>query len=191
MRPVVLKSAKFVSLLLLFTASAALAVRAQDVRLQLGDLDKLEARASNSIDVSLDGPLLRIGISLLKDNKPDEAAIKDLVIGLRGIYVKVYQFDKEGEYSTTDIESIRTQLRTPAWSRMVGVKSRKEDGNVEVYMMKSGSLVNGIAVIANQSKQLAVIQIVGSIDLEKLIKLSGKFGIPSIDISINDKEREE
>ena len=191
MRPVVIKSAKFISLLLLFTASAALSARAQDVRLQLGDLDKLEARASNSIDVNLDGPLLRIGISLLKDNKPDEAAIKDLVIGLKGIYVKVYQFDKDGEYSTTDLESIRTQLRAPAWSRMVGVKSRKEDGNVEVYMMKSGSLVNGIAVIANQSKQLAVIQIVGSIDLEKLIKLSGKFGIPSIDISIDDKERKE
>ena len=191
MKPVVMKTLKIVSLLLLFTGATSRAVQAQDVRLQLGNLDKLETKAARSVDVSLDGPLLRIAISFLRDKKPEEAAIKELVIGLKGIYVRVYDFDKEGEYTTTDIDSIRAQLRGPNWSRMVGVKSKREGDNVEVYMMKSGNLVDGIAVIANQSKQLAVIQIVGSIDLEKLIKLSGKFAIPSIDIRIDTKEPKE
>ena len=157
---VALKNAKFISLLFLLAAFAQSTARAQDVRLQLGELDKLQAKAAESVDVSLDGPLLRIGISLLKEKKPEEAAIKELVIGLKGIYVKVFEFDKEGEYSSSDLETIRTQLRAPAWSRMVGVKSRKEGDNLEVYTMMSGNLVNGIAVIANRSKQLAVIQIV-------------------------------
>ena len=188
---VVIRNLKFISLLVLYLAFAPLTARAQEARLRFGELDKLEAKASGSVDVSLDGPLLRIGISLLKEKKPEEAAIKELVIGLKGIYVRVFEFDKEGEYSNTDIESIRTQLQAPAWARMVGVKSRRDGDNLEVYTMMSGNLVNGIAVIANKSKQLAVIQIVGTIDLDKLIKLSGKFGIPEIDINIDNKERKE
>lgn len=191
MKTVVVKSVRSISLLLIVLACAALTARAQGERLQLNSLDKLEPKATESVDVSLDGALLRIGISMLRDKKPEEAAIKQLVIGLKGIYVKVYEFDKEGEYSVADVESVRTQLRAPAWTKMVGVKSKKEGGNLEVYTMMAGSQINGIAVIATEPKQLAVVQIVGSIDLEKLVQLSGKFGIPSIDINIDDKNPKE
>ena len=191
MKSVVLKTLKTISLLLLLATAASQIAKAQDPRLQFTDLDKLEAKASESVDVSLDGPLLRIAISMLKDKKPEEAAVKQLVLGLKGIYVKVLEFDKEGEYSTNDIDSVRAQLRGPNWSRMAGVKSRKEGDNVEVYMNKSGNLVDGIAVIASGSKQLAIVQIVGAIDLEKLIQLSGKFAIPSINIDIDNKDPKE
>jgi hypothetical protein len=72
---------------------------------------------------------------------------------------------------------------------MVGVKSNREGENVEVYMMMTGSQIDGIAVIAADPKSLAVVNMVGTIDLEKLVQLSGKFGIPNIDIHIGkDKE---
>jgi hypothetical protein len=65
--------------------------------------------------------------------------------------------------------------------------------NVEVYMMMTagGGQIGGIAVIATEPKQLTVVNIVGLIDLEKLVKLSGKFGIPSIDVNIGNKEPKE
>jgi hypothetical protein len=191
MKSVVMKSVRFVSLLFLFAASIATTAHAQDLRLQLGNLDKLEARATESVDVSLDGSLLRIAIPFLKDSDPKEKAIKELVAGLKGIYAKVFEFDKEGEYTTADIESIRSQLRAPAWSRMVGVRSKKEGENVDVYMTMTGSQIGGIAVIATEPKKLTVVNIVGSIDLEKLVQLSGKFGIPSIDIHLGTKEPKE
>lgn len=191
MKLVTINTLKVISLLFIVTVFAAPTAQAQDMRLQLDNLDKFEARASESVDVSLDGKLLEIAKVFLDAKKPEEAAVRDLVSGLKGIYVKVYEFDKEGEYSVSDIEPVRTQLRAPAWSRMFGVKSKKEGDNIEVYMMMSGSVVNGIAVLSTQPKQLSVIQIVGSIDLEKLVKLSGKFGIPSIEIKTDDKEPKE
>ncbi|HKQ99413.1 MAG TPA: DUF4252 domain-containing protein [Pyrinomonadaceae bacterium] len=184
MRLVKTKSLRVISLLFVITVAATLSARAQTVRLQLGELDKLEARAAESVDVTLDGALLELAVRFLNNKKPEEAAIKELVMGIKGVYVKVFEFDKEGEYSLSDVESVRTQLRAPGWSRMVGVKSKREGENVEVYMTMEGQQIGGIAVIATEPKQLTVVNIIGSIDLDKLRRLSGRFGIPSLDISL-------
>jgi hypothetical protein len=185
------KSLRLTCLLSLILAAAALSAQAQDVRLRLDNLDKLEAKASKSVDVSLDGQLLRIAIAFLNPKDPKQAEIRDLVSGLKGIYVKAFEFDKEGEYAMTDVDSLHTQLRSPGWARMVGVKSNKEGQSAEVYMMMSGNQINGITVIAADKKELAVVNIIGSIDLDKLSRLSGKFGIPSLDINLGNKEPKE
>lgn len=185
------KSLRFIPLLFLVAMTASWTAQAQDMRLQLDDLNKFEARATESVDVSLDGKLLELAGKFLNDKKPEEAAVKELVMGLKGIYVKSFEFDKEGEYVMSDVEYVRTQLRSPAWTRMFGAKSKKKGENLEVYMRMSGNVVNGIALLATEPKQLSVIQIIGSIDLEKLTRLSGKFGIPSIEINIDGKEPKE
>jgi Domain of unknown function (DUF4252) len=191
MKSVLTKSLKFISLLLLATAASYGTAQAQDIKLQLDNLDKLEPRAEESINVSMDGALLRIAIPFLRDSDPKEAAVKELVIGLKGVYVKSFEFDKEGEYTSADVDSIRVQLRAPNWTKMVGVRSKKEGENLEVYMTVAGAQVGGIVVIATDPKQLTVVNIVGKIDLEKLAKLSGQFGIPSIEIKIDGKEPKE
>jgi Domain of unknown function (DUF4252) len=181
---------RVLSLLFLITAMLSLTAEAQEMRLQLSNLDKLEPSATESVDVTLDEKLLNLAFMFLDTKKPQEAAIKDLVGGLKGIYVRVFEFDKEGEYSAADLDPLRTQLRAPAWSKMAGVKSKKEGANVEVYMTMTGSQIGGIAVIATEPKRLTVVNIVGMIDLEKLVKLSGKFGIPSIDVNIHKAPKE-
>jgi hypothetical protein len=191
MKLVKIRSLKIIFLLFILTMAASLTAQAQDVKLQLSSLDKLEARASESVDVTLDGALLQLATRFLNAKKPGEAAIKDLVLGLKGVYVKIFEFEKEGEYSMADVESVRTQLRAPAWNRMAGIKSKKEGENLEVYMMMTGAQVGGITVIATEPKQLTVVNIIGSIDLEKLVRLSGKFGIPALEIKIDGKEPKE
>lgn len=180
MKSVVIKSLRLAGLLVVL----ALPAQAQEVRLQLDSLDKLESRASDTIDVTLDGALIRVALQFLNDKDPEERAVKELVMGLKGIYVKVYEFDKPGAYTAADLDPVRAQLRSPAWSRMFGVKSKKEGENLEVYMLKAtGDQIGGLAVLTTEDRELSVIQILGTIDLEKLIRLSGKLGIPSIDIS--------
>jgi hypothetical protein len=189
MKVVITKSPRLaVLLLLLVAAPTALTTRAQDMRLQLDSLDRLEPKASESVNVTLDGSILRLAVAFLDDKDPEERAAKELVMGLKGIYVKVYQFDKAGEFSDADVDAVRQQLRAPAWSRMMGVKSKKDDESMEVYTAMSGSQMGGLTVLTFGDKQLGVIQIIGTIDLEKLIKLSGKLGIPSIDIAKEAKE---
>ena len=86
---------------------------------------------------------MQIAAKVFNDQDVDEAKIKKLVNGLKGIYVKSFEFDNEGEYSPADVESIRSQLRGPLWSRLVNVTSKK-NGIVEVYLMLVGDQVSGL-----------------------------------------------
>ena len=164
----------------LFIAVVMTAVQAQDSRIQTATLDHLAAKASQSVDVNMDERLISIAARLFSD-KGEEKKIKELLIGIKGIYVKHFEFESIGQYTAADVEAIRTQLRTPAWSRLAGFTSKK-DGNLEVYVMLTADKVGGLAVIATDDREFTVVNIVGAVDLEKLAQLEGQFGVPELGI---------
>jgi hypothetical protein len=172
---------KFAAVSLLLVCAGATAAKAQGARLQLSHLDYLAAKASETVDVNVDERLMQLTAKVFSDKDSDEAAVKELVKGLKGIYVKSFEFEHEGEYSTADVESIRSQLRGPGWSRILSVNSKK-DGDVEVYLMTNGDQIGGLAVLATDPKELTVVNIIGPIDLDKLSKLEGQFGVPDLGI---------
>lgn len=191
MKFILLKSLRLSCLSLLLVVAVTITIYGQDAKLQISHLDKLETSASQVVDVNIDQKMLQLAAKFLSGKKPDEAVIKDLVSGLKGVYVRSYNFEKDGAYSMADIEMIRSQLRTPSWSKMVDVRSKREGQNVEVYTMLIGSQINGMAVIAAEPKQLTIVNIVGPIDIDKLSQLSGNFGIPQIDLKRNGKAPKE
>ena len=165
---------------LLFIALVTTVAQAQESRIQTTTLDHLAAKASQSVDVNMDERLITIAAKLFSD-KGDEKKIKELLIGIKGIYVKHFSFENDGQYTAADVETIRTQLRTPSWSRLAGFTS-KADGNLEVYLMMTGDKVGGLAVLATDDRELTVVNIVGAVDLEKLAQLEGQFGVPELGI---------
>jgi hypothetical protein len=172
----------FLLLLCCVTSPPALA---QNAKLQINNLEKLSSKAAEVVDVTLDGSLLKLASKFLTDEgDADEAAAREMIRNLKGVYVKSFEFDKEGEYTEADLDSIRAQLKAPAWSRIVGVRSKREKENAEVYLMTNGSEKNvlGLAIISAEPKQLTVVNIVGPIDLEKLSSLEGHLGVPQMDL---------
>ena len=165
----------------LLTLAPVVTAKAQDSRLQMSSLDHLAAKASQTVDVNIDERLVRIAAKLLSDKDEDEREAKKLVTGLKGIYVKSFEFDNSGEYTQADVEAIRAQLRGPNWSRLVNVTSRKE-GNLEVYLLMNGEQIGGLAVLHTDEKELTIVNLVGPVDLDKLAKLEGQFGIPNLEI---------
>jgi hypothetical protein len=151
---------------------------AEDLKMPV-DLDKLAERAKETVDVTLDQSMLQLASGFLSKDDPDEARVKKLVGKLKGIYVRSFEFDKEGEYSLADVQAIRTQLKTPNWSRIVGVKSLKGE-NTEVYVLKNGDQVGGLVVLDAEPKQLTIVHIDGPINPEELSQLGGHMGIPDI-----------
>src|SRR6201988_1137062 len=166
---------------LLLIMASALVVKAQDSRIQLGSLDHLAGKASQTVDVNVDERLMKLAARLFSDKDEDEREVKKLVAGLKGIYVKSFEFDTVGQFVAADLEPIRTQLRGTGWTRMVNVTSKKE-GNIEVYLQFAGENVNGLAVLVTDDKELTVVNIVGPIDLDKLAQLEGQFGVPELGI---------
>lgn len=167
-----------VALLLLFAAPAA---NAQDPRLQTSNLDYLTAKASQTVDINIDERLLQTTAKFFSSKDPDDKEIKELISGLKGIYVRVFEFERENEYASADVESIRSQLRGTAWSKILNINSKK-DGSVEVYVMTVNDQVTGLAVLATDPKELTVVNIIGPVDLSKLSRLEGQFGVPEFDI---------
>jgi len=149
--------------------------------LDLKDLEKLADRAE-VVEVSLDGSLLKFAAKFLSNDDPDQAKVKKLVAEIKGIYVKTYEFKKEGEYSDADLAGIRNQLRSPAWSRIVGVHSKKDHDNAEVYLKSGSSGPGGLAILCANPKELVVVNIVGKIDLDELSELGGNLGVPKLDL---------
>jgi hypothetical protein len=160
---------------------AALVAQAQDPRIQTASLDHLAAKASQTVDVNIDERLIRLAAKLLSDKDSDEKEVKEIINGLKGIYVRSFEFEADGQYTAADVDSIRTQLRAPSWTRMVNVASKKE-GGLEVYILMNGEQIGGLAVIATDDRELTVVNLVGPVNLDKLAKLEGQFGVPELGI---------
>ena len=171
-------SLKIASVMLLLFGGAAITAHAQSAKLQMDQLDVLANKASETVDVKLDEHLMQTTAKIFSDK--DDVEIRNLLKGVKGIYVKSFTFEKEGEYTQTEVESVRSQLRGSAWSKIVSVNSRKDGDNVEVYLMMQGDQIEGLAVISAEPKEFTVVNIVGPVNLEKLTKLEGQFGVPDL-----------
>ena len=178
------------TLIFLLIITSGMLARAQDSRLQMASLDHLAAKASQTVDVSLDERLTRLAARVLSDKDADEKAVKKLIEGIKGIYVKSFEFDADGQYVAADVEAIRSQLRGPGWTRLVNVTSKKE-GNVEVYTLFNGDQIGGLAVLVAEDRELTIVNIVGPVDLDKLAKLEGQFGVPDLGIEQKKKNDEK
>ena len=177
----------FAAMLVLFAACAA---NAQDPRLQISNLDYLAGKASQTVDVNIDERLLLMTAKFFSANDPDEKEIRDLISGLKGIYVRVFAFEHENEYAAGDVESIRAQLRNPGWTKILNINSKKE-GSVEVYLMTANDRISGLVVLGLDPKELTIVNIIGPVDLSKLSKLEGQFGVPDLDIEPPAKNKSQ
>lgn len=175
-------------LLALFISLPLTAANAQDARLKFDHLDALESRARDVVEVNIDGKLLDLAKRVtVKVDDPNAKKVGQAISGLKGIYVRVYRFAQENEYNMADVDAIRSQLNAPGWDRLADVRSKRNNQKVDVYTMFTGDLMSGVAIVISDSKSIAVVNMIGPIDIELLAELSGKLSIPQIDIEREKK----
>jgi hypothetical protein len=167
----------FLGLALLLVRAA---VAAPEAPLKLPSFAGLASQASHSVNVTLDSNLLGLAAGFLDPSDPRDAAARELIGGLKGIYVRSYQFDGDFAYPGAEVDSLRQQLGSGGWQQIVSVRGRKDEGNVDVYISLERGKANGLAIIASAPREFTIVNIVGSIDLQKLRRLQGKFGIPNL-----------
>lgn len=165
-------------LLMAIIFALPLAAFAQNARLQLNNLEKLKEKAAEVNDIALDGAMLQMALKFMDmDHDPEAVQVRQAFRDLKGIYVKNFEFDGPNQYSQSDVEAIRAQLAGPAWSRVVESRSIRARENAEIFIMKDGDKIGGLAVLVAEPSEFTVINIVGGIDLDKLDALDGNFGI--------------
>ncbi|MFN7994023.1 MAG: DUF4252 domain-containing protein [Bryobacteraceae bacterium] len=158
-------------------AAAALPIFAQEIKLP-ANVEALASKAEETVDVTMDKSMLRFATKFLSDKDHDEAKAKKLIAGLDGIFIRSFEFGSTGAYSAADVEAIRAQLKGPGWGRIVGVKSKSGGENVDVYFKDAGNdRLGGIVIIAAEPKELTIVSIQGTLDLDQLAELGGKCGL--------------
>ena len=168
--------------------SGGLAAQAPGPRMPLTGLDKLRAAAEETVDVSLDTTLLALAARFMGDDGDEDAVkAKAMLSGLKGVYVRSYEFGADGAFGPADVEAIRRQLSAPGWSRMAGVRSKKDNADVDVYLWLDGATIGGLGILATEPRRFTVVNIVGTIDLDQLRRLEG-FGLPRLDLE-KDKDK--
>jgi len=177
---------------------AAAVAAAQDSPLLLppGVEKELAARASDVTEVTLGKNMLGFASKFLNGKDEDEAATRKLIEGLQGIYVREYEFDKEGEYSMEQIEQLRKSFETTEWSPIVRERERKGRETTDVMMKMVNGESHGIFVLEADPKELTIVLILGPIRMEDLGKLKGLSGLGALgdlekDTKVKDKEKDK
>lgn len=146
----------------------------QDAKLQLANLDRLSEKAARVTDVTLDGALLQFASDIIQkadDGDEDVAQLKSIVKKLKGIYIKSFEFDEASQYTKADVESVRSQLTPPRWTKIVQSIDRRHNEHDEIYLLKNGEKVAGVVILVAEPKELTVVNIVGDVPVEKIAAL--------------------
>jgi hypothetical protein len=165
-----------------FTLLIPVAASAQDGKLNLSFLDRLGERATEKQEVTLDESMLKAAVPGLVRPGPKADAARQVLSGLKGIYVRNYEFDNDKAYSMDDISAIRKQLLAPGWMKIVS-NEEKGKGNQwelqEVYIFQQGGKASGFFIISAEPGELSVVNIVGTFAFSDLDAIGGILGIPN------------
>jgi hypothetical protein len=164
---------------LLLAASLAAPAIAQNSPLLIPpQLEKdLAARASDVTEVTLNKNMLAFAAQFMHGKDDDEAATRLLIEGLDSIYVRDYEFDKEGQFSPDQIEQLRHAFQSPEWSAIVHEHERRSGESSDILVKMVNGENRGIFILSVEPRDISIVLILGPIRLDQLASLHGIGGL--------------
>ena len=141
---------------------------------------ELAAKASDVTEVTLGKNMLGFAAKFMNGKDEDEAATRKLIEGLQGIYVREYEFDKEGDYSMEQIEQLRKYFETSEWTPIVRERERKGRESTDVLVKLVNGESHGMFVLEAEPRELTIVLILGPVNVDDLSKLKGLGGLGSL-----------
>ena len=150
---------------------------------------ELASRASNVTEVTLGKDMLAFAAKFMDGKDKDQAAVSQLVQGLDGIYVRDYEFDKEGQYSMGDVEKLRQAFETSEWTPIVRTREHNGTEITDVLMKQVNGETRGMFVLTAEPKELTIVLILGPIRMDQLGELKGLGGLSVLGDIDKDKHK--
>ncbi|HEY1646901.1 MAG TPA: DUF4252 domain-containing protein [Terracidiphilus sp.] len=151
---------------------------------------ELAAKAANVTEVTLGKNMLGFAAKFMDGKDSDQAATRQLIEGLDGIYVREYEFDKEGEYSTDEIDKLRQYFETSEWSPIVRERERKNGETTDVMVKLVNGESHGMFILEAEPKELTIVLILGPIRMDQLGALGGLGGLGALgDVEKSTKDK--
>jgi len=149
---------------------AASALHAADLKTLDSEIfERLAKKAKESVNITLDGGMLKAAKGFIPSDEPDSAKIRKLMEGLTSVSVRSFEFNAPGAYTKSDLDSILKLVQGTTWQRMIDMKEEEE--STSIYLLPGADKPMGIFVLAAEPEELTVVQIEGPISLEDLSSL--------------------
>ena len=155
---------------------------------------ELAARASDVTVVTLGKNMLAFAAKIMNGKDSDEAETRHLIEGLDGIYVREYEFDKDGQFSADEVEQLRKYFETSEWSPIVKERQRKTGESTDVMVKLVNGESHGMFILDVEPRELTIVLILGPVHMDDLSKLKGIGGLDALgdiakDVDGKDKDK--
>jgi len=143
------------------------------------DLDALGALdAGNTMTLSFGPTLLRFASGHIDD----DPTTRDLLRGLDGIRIKLYEIDGDASRVAELMEGMNSQLREQDWESIVVMQENGE----QVYMlikMVEGSIV-GLTILASDAGEAVIVNVMGDIRPEMFTKTMAALDVELLELRV-------
>ena len=152
---------------------------AQAGKLVIPDFSDLAKKATEAVDITLDGDMLKSASHMLGGQGRGglDPAVPGVVSGLKAITVRSFTFDKPDMYSTADVDHILEQVNVPGWKKVISVRDKRE--RVEIHM-RENTEDGGLLIVTEEPRELTIVNIAGRINMDQLRQLQGHMGVPNL-----------
>ncbi len=153
---------------------------AQAGKLVIPDFGDLARKATNSVDITLDGDMLKSATHLMGAGGVRNGSTTDvsgLVSGLKAITVRSFTFDRPDMYSQQAVEGVLAQVDVPGWKKVISVHNKGE--RVEIHMRENAA-DGGLLIVTEEPMELTIVNIAGKVNMDQLRQLQGHMGVPNM-----------
>jgi hypothetical protein len=92
---------------------------------------------------------------------------------LDGIYVRNYQFDKDGQFTAEQIEQLRAYYESSEWSPIVRDRDRKTGESSDVMVKLVNGQSRGMFILDVEPKEISIVLILGPVHMQDLHRVMG------------------
>lgn len=141
---------------------------------------ELAARASNVTEVTLGKNMLDFAAQFMSGKDEDDVEARKLIQGLDGIYVRDYEFEKDGDYTPEQLEQLRQYFETSQWTPIVRDRERKSRESTDVMVKMVNGESRGMFILDAEPKEISIVLILGPIRMDQLGQLKGLSGLGAL-----------
>ena len=157
-------------LMMIVLMMAAATAYAQQIDLK--SLDKFADKAKSKTEINLDQSMVKSAAGFLNQKSDKESLAVKSIEGLKGLFLRVYEFDDKGTYKFDDLKPLLDQLKAPDWTSFLS--NKEDDEQTEIWMHRTNGEPDGMLLISAESKELVVINALGLTSLEDLAALGNQ-----------------
>jgi len=170
----------------IFVAVLPVLAVAQSGRLVIPDFNDLAKKATETVDITLDGDMLKSASHFMGASgygRSGDTDVSGIVNGLKAISVRSFTFDKPDMYSAGEVEAVLAQVNAPGWKKVVSVREKNE--RVEIHMRENAD-DGGLLILTEEPQEFTIVNIAGRINMDQLRHLQGRMGVPNMPGIIGD-----